>query len=1239
MAEFIKSKPTSFVNKPVGVVRADTGAIELGRAITQAGDTLQEIFWREAKEEALATDLEKARTLPILNKDGKLQYVKGQFSDIGRAKATEIVNKRYANQLVILAKKQLLDYKIKRTKNNNFDKEGFDEDAKQYIKSHILEFQKTRTRDDGSTYSLKDFIPTFVPKLQNLATLHSNDITNKRIEHEDRVAITNQKIVLNDKVQELEALTFNYNTNAENADLTESNEELFKEIQELKTEILTETKNLTGVVNGFSSTGAIEFVSKINQAATRGTIEPIVTKVKDNDTALKLIQSAFQRSSISERNKKVLLELGVTENEIKNILNARKDNNLRAPDVKIIAGELSVASGVAQSIDVKLGEELKSASFANRFNGGGTLNNNPKDRNALNDLIGKELGFELTTDSIVQLDKDTTNKLFTILSKPNVNILPSSVYDLLANDKIMARYRTQTPEVQNAIAGKILNIFQNVAYTKGTTDADYGDPLPKLNISNDIYKRMELVGFISRITGDPVHALNMASLSAGGNDNIDTNVLRTGLELGYKGGNPNKNNPNLVNDAADIVKAVLQDTDIPFYLHKDFSPYVRLFLNQKQVIGEDGNATGFDKDAVISQLNDTYKKLYVVDEMVYDIYSNDIKSPSYFSPKRKYPYPAEHQKFVDYVNKQIATDTNREGLGQDVFLLPDYRNTATNTNVYTLVDSNGSPIVNNAGNIIEIDTSKVDKQNKIQLMLEIKNVMNKDYANKMTTAIENSKNPKAVYKMLDDLKINPTSLHDNKVVGELFSSRDLSKTKPFGYNLSTQDLIAYNHAQDLYHSPTGTDMMEESLVGIPSEKKKQFRESMKLNLNLKENIASEAFTAEKKKLAELARKNLDAQTDSFENYKPPVIPREAIEQFNKGMKAYMTSTKDAVASEYDGDSFTTVEEIKDIFSFDVKPNMMPDRGDKFNLLSTGSRNPMWKTIYNNTLENIKTLPTSIQEVIKENFTPEVAIQIQDDLVQILKYTSTEEGYNAFPYKDATTVSVGAGFNIRYLTDEEINLIPSERRRKFLFDARAYLEKHKVGNKNQTKTADEAFKYINNQLQGGKPQTVVGKRFKVILPEEANLIFAQKIMTIMNSFQKDFSNFAELPVEHKIAMVDFAYQHGYQSHKSNWRKYWASITSALTTKDVNLREFFFNRAGYNMIYNYEQFEDVDGAIMVTGKTKAVRQFDEYGSTRYYDRAENLGFTTDARPTYLGKGMRKLNRAFEVSVEHALQGFGL
>ena len=31
------------------------------------------------------------------------------------------------------------------------------------------------------------------------------------------------------------------------------------------------------------------------------------------------------------------------------------------------------------------------------------------------------------------------------------------------------------------------------------------------------------------------------------------------------------------------------------------------------------------------------------------------------------------------------------------------------------------------------------------------------------------------------------------------------------------DLVAFNHAKKLYHSPTGADMMEESLVGIPSE--------------------------------------------------------------------------------------------------------------------------------------------------------------------------------------------------------------------------------------------------------------------------------------------------------------------------------------------------------------------------------------------------------------------------------------
>ena len=1248
MAEFIKSKPTSFTNKPVGVVRVDTGAMAAGRSLAEFGNTLQKIFWKEAEDEAIANDIETAKTLPIYDENNNLKYVKGNFSKVGKDKANRILSERYANQLTILSKKAINQFKINRTKDNKFDKAGFDLDVKHYIEGHLKEFQKNRTDPtSGTTYNLNNFVPDFLPKIQNIAAIHGNDILNKQIAHEDRIAVQNTKINLEDKIKELQALTFNFNTNQNynlDEDQAEERDELFDDIQSLKKDILAEADSLVGVDNGYTSVGITEIKSRVNKATTRGVIEPILAKLQNDDTALKIVQSAFQTSKLSSNLKNVLLKAGLNEQEVLNVIHARKDHDLRPEDVKVIAGEISVASGVANSIQQKLDEEKKSVAFSNKYNTGGTFSNTNKERNAFNDFISGELGINLTADNIAQFNKETTNKLINYLNQPHVNILPSSIHDIFSNDKIMTRYVNQSSGNQKIIASKFLNLWENVAFRKGTTSKNMGDALAKLNLSDDVYKRMDNIRFLTRITGDALSAFNIAGQTSSGDADIDINVLNTGINFGYKAGNPSRANPNLVADANDVIRNVLQETDIPFSLHKKFSPYVRSLLNQKQLVGADGKGVGFDKDSVISSLNHTYEKLYVVDEMVYDIHSNDLTSPSYFSPKRKYPNEYTHNQFVNNVNRIIATETKLNGLGEDVYLLPDFRNTSTNTNYYTLVTEDGMPILDNSGKIIEINTEKVDKNIQIQAKSEISKVINADYSNKLqdtikTLAKKNNKSLNSFYDMLDKVKINPKNIYDNKMVGELFKSKDLYKTKPFGYDLSTQDLIAYNHVQDLYHSPTGTDMMEKSLVGIPTEAKKKFRESMKLSLNLQENIASRAFTVEKKKLAELAKKNLDAMVDNFENYKPPAIPYKAIEQFNKGMRSYMKSTKDAVASNYNGEPYVTGSQIADFFTISAQPNMMPDRGDQFNILSKGSQNPMWKTIYNNTLENIKELPKEIQEIIKENFTTDVAIGIQDDLITVLQNTAKHEGYDAMPYLDAKTVSVGAGFNMRYLTDEEINIIPSKRRRDFLFNARAYLEKHKVGDRNATKTSEEALAYINNQLRGGTKKDVVGKDFKVILPEEANMMFALKMTTILNKFQKDFPAFAEIPVEMKSALIDFAYQHGYESHKKNWSKYWASVTGALSTDDVNLREFFFNRAGFNMIYNYEDFEDVDGSMMVTGKTKAVRQFDEFGSNRYYDRAENLGFLTDAKPSFLSSSKKKATRIFEKLTDYTLQGFGM
>ena len=48
MAEFVRAKKTSFVNKPMGVINTATGAGEAFDQLSRLGDQAQEMFFKEA---------------------------------------------------------------------------------------------------------------------------------------------------------------------------------------------------------------------------------------------------------------------------------------------------------------------------------------------------------------------------------------------------------------------------------------------------------------------------------------------------------------------------------------------------------------------------------------------------------------------------------------------------------------------------------------------------------------------------------------------------------------------------------------------------------------------------------------------------------------------------------------------------------------------------------------------------------------------------------------------------------------------------------------------------------------------------------------------------------------------------------------------------------------------------------------------------------------------------------------
>ena len=126
--------------------------------------TRSESFMSDAHGRDHVTKIELA-----LDKDNNFTFEKGNFTKVGQAKAQEILEARYANKLMNLAKSKFA------TLHSAYPlaKDGFDNAAKEYIKGHVDSFKKN---------GMDSFIPAFLDKIEGQATYHSNKILNDKKE-------------------------------------------------------------------------------------------------------------------------------------------------------------------------------------------------------------------------------------------------------------------------------------------------------------------------------------------------------------------------------------------------------------------------------------------------------------------------------------------------------------------------------------------------------------------------------------------------------------------------------------------------------------------------------------------------------------------------------------------------------------------------------------------------------------------------------------------------------------------------------------------------------------------------------------------------------------------------------------------------------------------------------------------------------------------------------------------------
>lgn len=1100
MVEFLKSKRTSFVNKPVGVVAADTGARQLGLSIAEFGNSMQKIFWEEARQDAVKGDIEKANTLAIRDEQGKLKFERPNFTDVGGGKANAILRERYGNDILIKSKQRFGELHAEYTRDGKFDKEGFDLAAQSYIKGHTDSFKEN---------GFEEFIPAFLSKVQNQAVLHSNKILNDKIDQENRIANENEKIIIDEQIQELEGLYYNASSiSTRGVDEEEDRTDLQEDIRESEKEILQRIESLKGKPNGLAAPAIKELKRKMRINSSLGVLQSIVDKNPNDDKAIKMLEMAFQGNTITSDQRAYLLlsNNAITESDLLEASRLKDKFNYTYSDRATVSGILSNYAGDAAAINQKLSESMKALNSSVKIQSEGFHTDSKPSREEFQLGLQQKYG-SLDLRSFLTMPKDKYEAVLADLRTST--ILPQSLYEAFKNTNIMAMFEGMPMQSRQTVAAKLLNTWNNISKRQdvnGFVSSRYPSQY------NDIEKKFAIIKKITDIGGADyiLPAYEIAMMSPENTDDANKLIMAYNEKFDLNATKP-----------ADVINALLTESDIDKQFHQEYFSFTKALLFAGKLKDSQGKSVEFSKDNIVEVLNDTFKNLHEEDDDTFQLFGNVLGGRTNVSYKNHYKNEGSRKFFIDYVNNlletrrtftpemmetatQIEVEDMRAGNGGNVKFMPDYRNTGGGSMTWTLVDEDKVPVLGFDGTPIQVNTQDVDRSLQIHLTEQNKAILAKNFRSTQLT---------------DD--------NINQLINSVNASPNIMEIRGIG----------------------------EQYYGI--------------NPQLDEALVNKGY-----------RVSGPMQEDEVD--KVTTVPEENI--FTLGLNKLLGF--------FQQQSFNiTADNIKKNF---------PELGSK------GTQNPAWRYVYNQVVQD-NNVPKELKKAIDENFDEDVAIQIVDDSVDVLSYLGNIEGFKGHGYADGTgenaTISIGAGFNLNFFTDEDIAIL-SDKGKAHVTELKGLLKKYKSG---QISLQD-----IENYSK---------KQGESITEVESQQIFRNKVLDIYKKFTNEFPNFTTLHSDRQKALIDHAYQMGYGQGK--FKKYWKEVSAALKTTNPRNRDYHFMMAGSHLLYNYNN-ESQEGMsnIYVTGETILNKQFQSYGpigNDRIYDRAELLGYVDRNRPSFIDKAM--------------------
>lgn len=664
MVEFLKAKPTSFVNRPRGIIDTRTGEGEVYEQVARLGDQMSRMGFEEAVVEQEKVGKDYVASLQTRDEQGNLQFVSlpESLSKVARDAATPQLRKRYANELQLDTSNKIAE--LHRTYKD--DPVSFEFQSNLYI---------TETVNTLRANGYSEVAGDYATNAAGLVVQHSNDLKLKAFKRQEEAANEKQRVLIDNQIQD----------SYENRIGGKS-----KEADEMDNAVLASLDDLIerDVVNA-------PYYKEQRALVLRNKKQAIMELQFQNFSAAQM--AAYNRSltlgKISGRDKALLPNL--TD---QHFIDQRED--MRPEDIRQLTAWGSTTKGrfADGHSETKKTYDVENTGIA--WQNKTLSEKSTKASKELDTILGQSTGLNrpIKPIDVIRSSKEQMN-IITGGQNGNATV-PNALKQVINNPAITKTYIQNQKAVGNTDeSNKVVGNYINVAKsTAGLIGVDKTQTTKALTVETLIESGV-----------NPTEAFESVHRDSAEQKAINEEVKQKIFEADSSYNEDNYNLNNFIKKKLDGL-----GVDLDTFERQKLFPVMKAALE----------ARGASIDDAIDVIEKYIENVYVEHPSNYNLYEKKTGTPDKGGIKSY--YRDQTDKVEGIVNKRLqdtlgsiesvvpltemggeTTITKTYELGENAFLLPDPSNGNTGQGRWTVVDKDGKLIMDEFGPI-EITTKDIE---------------------------------------------------------------------------------------------------------------------------------------------------------------------------------------------------------------------------------------------------------------------------------------------------------------------------------------------------------------------------------------------------------------------------------------------------------------------------------------------------------------------------------------------------